>query len=90
MDQGSMFCTFPLLLMVEVVAKGEGFPTECQRSLYLELEFSAGWINHMNVIAGTSGIVMCRTNLHVNTVRLWSDFGATPDSDGVLASGRSR
>ena len=46
--------------MVEVVAKGESFPTECQRSLYLELEFSAGWINHMNVIAETSGIVMLR------------------------------
>ena len=29
--------------------------------------------------------LMCRTNLHVNTVRLWSDFGATSDSDGVLA-----
>ena len=28
--------------------------------------------------------LMCRTKL--NTVRLWSDFGATADSDGVLAS----
>ena len=28
--------------------------------------------------------LMCRTKL--NTVRLWSDFGATVDSDGVLAS----
>ena len=27
--------------------------------------------------------LMCRTKL--NTVRLWSDFGATADSDGVLA-----
>ena len=27
---------------------------------------------------------MCRTKL--NTVRLWSDFRATADSDGVLAS----
>ena len=28
--------------------------------------------------------LMCRTKL--NTVRLWSDFRATADSDGVLAS----
>ena len=28
--------------------------------------------------------LMCRTKL--NTVRLWSHFGATADSDGVLAS----
>ena len=28
--------------------------------------------------------LMCRTKL--NTVRLWSAFGATADSDGVLAS----
>ena len=28
--------------------------------------------------------LMCRTKL--NTVRLWSDFGATADSDGVLVS----
>ena len=28
--------------------------------------------------------LMCRTKL--NTVRLWSDLGATADSDGVLAS----
>ena len=26
----------------------------------------------------------------LNTVRLWSDFGATADSDGVLASGLIR
>ena len=39
---------------------------------------------HINSQHDNNSKLMCRTKR--NTVRLWSDFGAMADSDGVLAS----
>ena len=52
-------------------------------------KFIITWWDQWGLTRRNSLLAPCLKNLFgtlLNTVRLWSDFGATADSDGVLAS----